>query len=70
MSQNSDWEKLNAEQQNAVNAWRDRVSRHLTRYLSVEVEVFYHEHPELRLTWSFTSEPLIRADNPVILQEL
>ena len=70
MNQNSDWEKLSPEQQIAVNAWRERVSRHLTRYLSAEAEVLYVEHPELRLTWSFTSEPLIRSDHPVVIEEL
>jgi hypothetical protein len=70
MGQNSDWEKLSPEQQTAVNAWRERTGRHLTRYLSAEAEVLYVEHPELRLTWNFTSEPLIRADHPVILEEL
>lgn len=69
MSQ-GDWEKLSTEQQNDVNTWRDRVSKHLTKYLEAEAEAFYQEHPELRLTWSFISEPLICADNPIIYQAL
>jgi hypothetical protein len=65
MSQ-GDWEKLNKEQQNDVNVWRS----HISEMLIVETEAFYQQHPELRLVWSFTSEPLIRADNPVVFKEL
>ena len=66
MSANSDWEKLTPEQQKDMNAVRDRMGRHLI----AETEWFYTQHPELRLSWSFVCEPLLRVDHPVILQEL
>lgn len=66
MSQNSDWEKLSAHQQMAVNAWRERVSQFILAY----VRQFERDYPDLRLTYNFTSEPLIRADHPVTLEEV
>lgn len=65
MSQ-GDWEKLTTEQQEAVNAWRERTSQMVLAY----VRQFEQDYPDLRLTYSFTSEPLIRADHPVIFEEL
>lgn len=63
---NSDWEKLTPEQQKDVDAARDRMSRHLI----AETEWFYTQHPELRFSWSFVCDALIRADHPVIYQEV
>lgn len=65
MSQ-GDWEKLSKEQQESVQRWRDRISA----MLITETENFHQECPELRLTWNFISDPLIRDDHPIILQEL
>lgn len=66
MSQNSDWEKLSTEQQNAVNEWRKRTSDSIVN----KAFAFEREHPELRLIYNFTSEPLIRADHPIIIKKL
>lgn len=66
MSQNSDWEKLNIDQQESVNAWRARV----WVLIDSEREAFEGDHPELRMNYSFTTEPLIRVNHPVILEEL
>ena len=61
-----DWEELTKEQQEALNAVRDRMGRHIM----AEAEAFYVHHPEIRLTWNFTCEGLIREKHPVILQPL
>lgn len=61
-----DWNRLIAKQQNAVDTWRERVSK----MINDEAKTFEREHPELRIIYNFSSEPLIRADNPVIFQEL
>jgi len=61
-----DFDKLTTEQQRAVNAWRRRVGQ----MIITEGEAFEMQYPELRLTWNFTSEPLIRMDHPIILKEL
>jgi hypothetical protein len=66
MSDTSDWELLTKEQQADLNAVRDRMSRHII----VETEAFYVQHPELRLTYSFICDALIREKHPVIMQEL
>lgn len=66
MSQNSDWEKLSEDQQRNVNAWR----RYVGEMLDKERDAFERKYPELRLSTNFTSEPLIRADHPAILEEL
>lgn len=62
----TDWDRLTTEQQNAVNAWRDRVGK----MIASEGEAFEALHPELRLTWNFTSEPLLRSEHPVIYEGL
>lgn len=64
MSQ-GDWDALNEEQRRAINAWRLRISKVLTE----ETKKFYQEHPEIRLTWCFTSEPLLCVKHPVIYEE-
>lgn len=61
-----DWDKLSEDQQEAVNAWRNRT---ISAFIA-ETETFEKEHPELRLTWNIVTEPLIRADHPVVLEEL
>lgn len=66
MSDTSDWEHLTLSQQKDVDAVRDRMSRHLI----AEQEWFYGQHPELRLTWSFTCDVLRRDRHPVQMQEL
>lgn len=66
MSQNSDWEKLSPEQQLAVNTWRE----HAGNLLLAAAKDFECAYPNLRLTYNFTSEPLIRADHPAIFEEL
>ena len=55
-----DWEKLSDEQRKDLDAFRAKISQHLI----AECELFYKQHPELRLIWSFTSDALIRADHP------
>lgn len=66
MSDNSDWEKLNPAQQRAVDAWRERVGQFILAY----VRQFERDNPGVRLTYNFTSEPLLRADHPTTLEEL
>lgn len=66
LSENSDWEKLNPEQQRAVDAWRERVSQFILAY----VRQFERDYPDVRLTYNFTSEPLLRANHPATLEEL
>ena len=66
MSQNSDWDWLSEDQQKAVNIWRE----HAGNLLLAAAKDFECAYPDLRLTYNFTSEPLIRADHPVILEEL
>lgn len=61
-----DWELLTKEQQDDVNAFRERISQHLI----AETEAFYKQHPELRLTWGFTSDALVRELHPVVMVEL
>ena len=65
MSQ-ADWALLSKEQRMAVAAWRDRISK----LLIAETESFEQEHPELRLNYRFTSEPLLREKHPVVYEEL
>ena len=53
-----DWLKLTAKQREDVITLRDRMNRHLI----AETEAFYVQHPELKLTWSFVCDALIRVD--------
>ena len=61
-----DWHELTTEQQEALNAVRDRMERHLI----AETESFYTQHPELRLTWDFICDALIREKHPIVLKPL
>lgn len=65
MSQ-GDYEKLSKTQQMAVDAWRE----HMSQFLNAYVRQFERDYPDLRMTYNFTSEPLIRSEHPVVLQEL
>jgi len=51
-----DWEKLNAVQKMGMQTFRARVARELAE----KAEAFYRLYPELRLTWNFTCDALLR----------
>lgn len=57
MSYPADRHFLDVSQLEAFEKWRERV----VQYIIEETEAFYIEHPELQLTWSFSSDPLIRG---------
>ena len=50
------WELLSDKQQIDVMKLRGRMSAHLI----AEADLFYKEHPELQLSWSFTCDALLR----------
>lgn len=52
-----DWEKFTKEQQQDIDALRKRIGDHAV----LESEAFYQQHPELKLTWQFTLDGLIRG---------
>jgi uncharacterized membrane protein len=60
-----DWEDLSEAQQNDVKAVRDRISQALI----AETEAFYKQHPELRLAWSFTCNPLLSGRQDLLHKE-
>ncbi len=55
-----DWEKLSKEQQADVQRMRDDTCA----YLIADTELFYQDHPELKLLWSFTLDAVIREVTP------
>jgi hypothetical protein len=57
-----DWEELTKEQQEALHAFRHKLS-HL--FIS-EADVFHIAHPELRLAWSVTIDAYLREKHPII----
>ena len=61
-----DWEDLTEEQQQALDSFRKTICDVLIQ----QSEAFYAAYPELRLTWSFTIDALIREKHPVVLQPL
>lgn len=65
MDNSRDWLKLTAKQREDVISLRDRMNRHLI----AETEAFYAQHPELKLTWAFVCDALIRVDEDGTIRE-
>jgi hypothetical protein len=61
-----DWEELTKEQQEALDAFRKSIGD----VLSINTEAFEKAHPDLRLTYSFTSDALIREKHPIVYHAL
>ena len=61
-----DWDYLNDAQKRDLDAFRKKVSDAIME----AAKVFDEAHPELRLTFSFTSDALIRERHPYIFQSL
>jgi hypothetical protein len=58
----NDWLKLTVKQREDVITLRDRMNSHLI----AETEAFYKEHPDLKLTWAFVCDALIRVEETAI----